>query len=497
MSSNETDTELPERAVLPKARIASDQRRLATVLVLLLVGIDATFYHPGGWNQYARLAATVAFVEPGTPYTGTFRIDALRTDGSRLGTEDWAQINGAFYSNKAPGVSFLGVIPYFVLYHAERAAGLDPKASRLTAFNIWTLNLWLSVFWNAVAALTLLRRLPRLGVHSQDGAALVALVYACGTLVLPYGCSSWGHPTAAAFITLGLLNLAEDTRRQTAIAGFWLGMAALTEYLAAVSLFLAAVYVLSGPDRGERLWKLIAGSAAPVAALLLYQELAFGNYFTTAASLSNPVFLQPGKAAGLFGIPRAANLLNLLFRPERGFFPQMPVLLFSFAGAAAWFRAGRRAFLGLLVANIVVYVLSISALDAYDGGVTTSRRYLIIALPSLCMLLPDFRRFGWRPAFVALFAVSAANMFVLAATSTMVGGESPLTESAYPDMLGGRLSLNPWLGMRLGEGGPVVTIVIAAAYAAGLAWLLWTTLTRRSTTTYNTDRDGTAIEQAV
>jgi hypothetical protein len=476
MPSNETAAELQRGAVPPKARIPSDLRWFAVVLVLSILGVEAAFFHPGGWNQYSRLAATVAFVEPGTPYTGTFRIDGLRADGSRLGTEDWAESYGRFYSNKAPGTSMLGVVPYYVLYYGERWAGGDPTNPYLTRVNTWALNLWLSTFWNIVAALALLRRLPRLGVHSTQGAALVALVYACGTLVLPFGCSAWGHQTAAAFITLGLLNLAEDSRRQTAIAGFWLGMAALTEYLAAVSLMLAAVYVLSGSDRAERLWKLIAGSAAPVAALLVYQELAFGNYFTTAASLSNPIFLQPGKAAGLFGIPSAANLLNLLFRPERGFFPQMPVLLFSLFGVAAWFRAGRRAFVGLLVANIVVYMLSISALDAYDGGVTTSRRYLIIALPSFCMLLPDFRRFGWRPAFVALFAVSAANMFVLAATSTMFGGESPLTETAYPYVLAGKLSLSPWLGARLGEGGPIITIAIVAAYAAAVSWMLWASL---------------------
>jgi hypothetical protein len=294
---------------------------------------------------------------------------------------------------------------------------------------------------------------------------------------LPFGCSTWGHQTAAAFITLGLLDLAEHSRRQTAMAGFWLGMAALTEYLAAVSLSLAAVYVLSGADRGERLWKLVAGSAAPVAALLLYQELAFGSYLTTAASLSNPVFLQPGRVAGLFGMPNVSNLFALLFRPERGLFVQIPVLLFSFDGAAQWYRSERRAFFGLLVANVVVYALSISALDAYDGGATTSRRYLIIALPSFCILLPDFCPLAWRRAFVAVFAVSAANMFILAVTSTMYGGESPLTQSAYPSFLSGRLSFNPVLAIRMGEGGTVAAFVVAAIYAAGVAWLLKMALT--------------------
>ena len=138
-------------------------------------------------------------------------LDGLKDDVSRLPTGDWAQSNGAFYSNKAPGTTFLGVLPYFALYYSERAAGYDPKTSELTRFNVWAMNLWISVFWTIVAALALMRWLPRLGVQSPRGAVVVALTYSCATLVLPYACSTWGHSTAAAFITLGTLNLAEDS----------------------------------------------------------------------------------------------------------------------------------------------------------------------------------------------------------------------------------------------------------------------------------------------
>jgi hypothetical protein len=454
-----------------------DRRGIAATLILLIVGIEGTFYHQGGWNQYARVAASVAFVEPGTPYTWTFRIDGLKNDAARLGTGDWAESRGAFYSNKAPGVSFLGVVPYFLLYHAERAAGLDPKTGRLTQVNVWVLNLWVSVFWNVVAALALLRRLPRLGVHSNEGAALVAVIYSCATLVLPFSCSLWGHPTAAAFITLGTLDVAEGSRTRCALGGLWLGMAALTEYLAAVSLVTAAIFILSGPDRQERLWKFVIGSAPPVAALLLYHEFAFGNYFTTAASLSNPMFLQPGRVAGLFGVPNPVHLVRMLVAPGRGLFWQTPVLLVSVFGVVSWYRSGRRPFLAFLVANIAIYGLSISALDAYEGGRTTSMRYLIIALPFFCLLLPDLPAFAYRKTFVGLFAVSAANAFVIAATSTMYESEFPLSEFVYPDFWKGRLGLNPLLVMA-GVGGRVPAFVIGAIYALALGSLLWSLLTR-------------------
>src|SRR5204863_683975 len=235
-------------------------RAEAATLILLIVGVEGTFFQPGMWNQNARLAATFAFVEPGTRYTGSFKIDGLK-DGPRLPTADWARSRGAFYSNKAPGVSLLGIVPYFLLYHLERSAGRDPTTVELTRINAFALNLWISVFWNVVAALALLRRLPRLGVHSSEGAAVVALVYSFATLVLPFGCSAWGHSTAAAFITLGTLDVAEGSRARCLLGGLWLGMAALTEYLAALSFVTAAICVLSGDVRSERLWKLLIGSA--------------------------------------------------------------------------------------------------------------------------------------------------------------------------------------------------------------------------------------------
>jgi hypothetical protein len=435
------------------------ERRIAATLVLLILGVEGTFFHPGQWNQNARLAAAVAFVEPGTPYTGTFRIDGLK-DGARFYTYDWAESHGAFYSNKAPGVSLLAIVPYFLLYHVERFAGGDPTTLELTQINAFALNLWISVFWNVVAALALLRRLPRLGVHSREGAAAVALVYSFATLVFPYGCTEWGHSTAAAFITLGTLDLAEGSRARCFLGGLWLGMAVLTEYLAALSLATAAIFVMSGSDRWERLWKLATGSAPPIAALLLYQELAFGSYFTTAPSLST-AFQQPGKVAGFFSVPNPEILLRMSFGPGRGLFWQTPILLLFIWGAVSWYRSGRRAFLAFVVATIALYSLSMAALDSYQGGLTTSMRYMIIALPFFCILLPDIRAFAFRRLFLLLFAVSAANMFVLAATSTMYGGDYPLSQSAYPDFWRGQVAFNPLLA-QLGVRGVVPAVAVAA-----------------------------------
>ena len=454
-------------------------RRVEAAVALLIVGIQGTFFHPPQWNQSARLAATVAFVEPNTPYTRSFRIDGLK-DGDRLPTEDWAASRGVFYSNKAPGVSLLGIVPYYGLYYLERAAKLRPRIPQNTLINVYLLNLWISVFWNVVAALMMIRRLPRFGVHSEQGALLVALVYSFATLVLPFGCSEWGHSTAAAFITLGILYLLEATPASAMLAGMWFGAATLTEYLAGISLVLAGVFfVLQGTERSKQWWRFALGAAPPIVILLIYQKVCFGSYFTTAASLSNPVFMQPGKAAGLFGAPNLAIVYRMLFENERGVFYQTPILLLSAVGVLSWYRSSRRGFAALAIANIVVYLLAISAMDGWYGGATTSMRYTIIALPFFCALLPDLRAFPYRKTFLLLFTISAVEMLALAATSTMGVSNRPLSDFAYSTLRNGALAFNPLLasiGVRgLGPGG-----AIAVTYAAALGYLLGVALSDRS-----------------
>jgi hypothetical protein len=181
--------------------------------------------------------------------------------------------------------------------------------------------------------------------------------------------------------------------------------------------------------------------------------------------------------AGLFGLPSSENLVRMLIEPGRALLWQAPILLFAAFGALSWNRSGRRAVLALLAGNIAAYCLSISALDAYDGGVTTSMRYLIVALPFFCMLLPDISTFVFQKIFVLVFAVSAANMFALTATSTMYASFYPLSQFAYPDFLKGRVAFSPLL-TGIGIGGAVPSFVAALLYAVALGWLLRRTCAR-------------------
>ena len=167
----------------------------------------------------------------------------------------------------------------------------------------------------------------------------------------------------------------------------------------------------------------------------------------------------------------------MLFGPGRGLFWQTPILLLSAAGGVAWYRSGSRAILAFAVGNIVLYSLSISALESYQGGLTTSMRYLIVALPFFCILLPDIGAFAFKKTLLLLFAVSGVNMFVLAATSTMYGGDYPLSQSAYPDFWRGQVAFNPLLA-GIGVRGVLPAVAVAVIFAVALGFLFRGVLTK-------------------
>ena len=81
--------------------------RGATLGVFLVALIStAYFFNGGGQNQNANFDLARALVEQGS----------IRIDDYRDNTIDVSFAGGHFYSNKAPGVSFLAAIPYAAIH---------------------------------------------------------------------------------------------------------------------------------------------------------------------------------------------------------------------------------------------------------------------------------------------------------------------------------------------------------------------------------------------
>ena len=405
---------------------ATDHRtrdaELAVSLVVLVFALGAWFYNGWGWNQTARYDPIWAFVEPG-PNRWTVRIDDFVTDPvAGLNTGDWARNadhGPHYYSNKAPGTTFLGIPFYFALYHVERVLGVAPTEIGPVLVNAYLIHLWVTVLPVALSAAFFFALLRRLGRHPHEAYALTVLLY-CGTLLWPFSTMLWGHTTAAALVVGSLWCLVAGGAGRAVAAGFLAGAAVLTDYAAmpfAGSLVLAA---LALPERRRDAPAVVLGGLGPLLVFLAYQGVLFGSPLTLASSYSPAEMIGDSDFLGLFQAPDWSAIWGLTFSPVRGLFFFMPALALGLLTLRARVPDDHRWLVWLAAGNVAAVFLMNLSFNAWQGGVTTGARYQIVALPFwvlLVALLPRGRRL--TAALVALGAVSILNMGVIAATSPM------------------------------------------------------------------------------
>jgi hypothetical protein len=434
-------------------------RPLAVRVFFLVFFAHAFFMGALGFNQSTRVGAILAFVEPG-PNRCTLRLDEfVASDARNLMTGDWARgADGHYYSNKAPGLSFVGIPAYAVLYGLERLVGAEPRSEPVTRFNTILLNLCCTVVWTAAASALLLLFLGASG-SGRDEALLGALGFAFGTLMFPYDTSLWGHPTAAACL-LAALCLAwwPGGVRRPWLAGLLGGFACLVDYLAVFALVAVGVALLVRRASWRDRIAFAAGVGVPLLTLLVYQRVIFGSFLTTASSQSNPAFLDETRAFGLLGGFDASALFGLLFSPWRGLFLYCPVLLFSGLGAWQRWRAGQRSLVAACAASFAALLWFVASVSYWWGGMASGPRYLITALPLFAVLAPRTGALApWtRWLYFAALALSVCNMLTLSAAELMMAEDerNPLYGLAYRLLAAGdyphlidATNLGQWLGL--------------------------------------------------
>jgi hypothetical protein len=337
------------------------RRRPEIPLFALVFGAYAYFYQAGGWNQNSRFDLTRAIVEQ-----RTVAIDAFQEN-----TGDKAQRGDHWFTDKAPGLSWLAVPPYAVV-HAVR-----PEAVMAGSYLGTVLAVSLP---SALAALLLFGIGRRIGLSAAWSAAITC-AYALGTLAFPYSTIFYGHQLSAA---LGISAFALVWKERCPFAaGLLLGLAVCVDYTSVILALVVTTYAVArlGMKRG---WLVIAGGLPLAIALGAYHTAAFGRPF----ALPYDFVLQEHRRQGWFmgiGAPDARVLWAILFGSYRGLFYSAPWLIAGVPGMALLFRRGFRAE-ALAAATIVLsYVLLNAGLVDWHGGWAMGPRYLIPAIPFLAV----------------------------------------------------------------------------------------------------------------
>jgi hypothetical protein len=427
-------------------------------------------------NTMSRLYLALAIAED-----GRFEVDAQVARHGRV--EDLATRDGHFYSDKAPGASFLlAPIAWFL---RATAVPVDPDPSailialRLLGVSLPTVLFWIATrsFWAEQAG------------DAQRGLA-VLLAGALGTPFFVYATLLYPHVQAGmlAFVAFLLVRNAaaidaqdpRGARMRVAVAGFCLALASITDYIVLLVVPVLSAYAVWCRSGGSaaRLAVLCAGALLPAMAGAFYHDTCFGSPFALGFHHEADPHYRAAYATGFFGIqpPTARALFGVTLGSQRGVFHLAPVLLLApFGFARALTRPGARAETAAAIGSVAgILLFAITTLD-WTSGWAFGCRYLVPAIPFLLVgVAAAVRDAGPRTAVSILFRGLACVGF---ATTALAAAsfpffprefEAPVWQLALPLLLHGHVMPS----LLAGSGFVAALLPFAALVAAAAAFVL-------------------------
>ena len=366
---------------------------LGVVIVFAALWALLPHTHIDSWNEFSRLAAVEALVE-----RGTWIIDDTALSQS---TGDKVFLNGHFYSDKPPTLTFIASGVYAVLHHGLGltfdATECDPKAVTCYCFAFqcprpfdlaYYLITLILVGLPSALMLAFFYRSTELFGLSNIWALLLTGVLGSGTLILPYSLVLNNHVPAAVCLFVGLYALIHA--RSSSVSARWLALAGSITSLGVsfefnVAPFLILVFIVAWWHHRRRAWPFIAGAVWPVLLTMaldwwmlgsiLPPQLFPGGYNYPGSTL----YTTPG---GTRGSPDVLMYGFRMLVGDHGVFAFSPVLLWALVALGLairqrnhrlWWEA---AAVGLASLFVTVYILFFT--DNFGGGAFGPRWFITI-----------------------------------------------------------------------------------------------------------------------
>jgi len=452
--------------------------RLGVWVFVLLLGSYSYFWQARDWNSGSRLMLTYALVDRGT----------VSIDGLEDHTRDRAFLRGRYYTDKLPGFSLLGTVPYGLARMALRLPP-HPLNVRGLGFAYWPADYWVTLGTSGLfTALTgvLLAHLARdLGCGPRR-AALIALAYGLATPAYVYATLSYGHQASAFALLASYALIRRIGARRSSLYAFAAGF--LAAYAAAIELHVGLVsailglyllaQVVGGRRRLSTVGEFAVGALVPTLLLLGYNQLAFGSPLESGYfHLTTPEFARVHAGPHPLGLrrPDLGLVAPLLWGRFRGLLFYAPVVSLVPFGLVA--LAARRAWGVAIVSSaamVAVFAVNLSY-PAWTGGWTTGPRLLLPLLPFAMLpvagLLAHWGRWA-TPAAVALTLAGGVTILLCVGVGGRLSQDvpDPLVQVVWPLWRGS--TVPGWVGTPFTRNlGGLLAPGLVRRLPAGWKWL--------------------------
>jgi len=327
---------------------------------------------------------------------------------------DVSLYNGNYYSDKGPGLSFLGVplyifgkflvnsgfllfeIPFYIILLSSLATSLSIVLIYDTSINIFQI--------------------------SKNASILTGLIYGFGTIALFYSKSFFSHSFAAFLLLLSMYfgmkvtKYDENKESNLFVSGFAMGLLALIEYFPFLTIIPLTIYLIKNKIKKELLFFLL-----PI--IMFLGIHAIYNYVCFDNPLTPPYYYEQSEDMSVIGYYiRTTFLIGLygqLFSPFRGLFFYSPILLLTFHGTYKFLNKHR--YETFLYLTSFVMILLLFAAQEWWGGNCYGPRYILPVIPfvtiPIAATIEDYKsnKLFWI-VFSILFGLSIFNNFVGAIT---------------------------------------------------------------------------------
>lgn len=405
-------------------------------LVITFLLIFSLFAYWTAWNENSRYNLTRGIVQD-----NSFQINRYKNN-----TGDRVLFDDNYYSDKAPGTSFLGTSFYWIIdssleYDSDNddvirveedffntsvySTRRDDLKTNLSRF---AFILFLSAFLGSLTILLVYRIC--LYYTSDFVSIITAFILGISTIFFAHATVFFGVVTAT-FLSFLSFYILEKTRKEDlknilySVSGLIMGFSVVTEYYVVLIFFFILIHILLNLDK-KVLSKFVIGFLIGLAPLILYNLSIFGDTFTTTfhntdpdifvdeKCLTNPelelcedfkniedgeLVLDESYDYSLPGSFNAKNLLvegnvylylylamyrlpRVLFYPYRGLFFYSPVLLFFIPGILYMYTKGKKLSLEILILFMSFVFLHLLLMN-WHAGASFGARYFVPILPFL------------------------------------------------------------------------------------------------------------------
>ncbi|MBK5296517.1 MAG: glycosyltransferase family 39 protein [Vicinamibacteria bacterium] len=324
---------------------------------------------------------------------------SIALPGNMLGSEAHRGVDGRYYSPFGIAQSVVNV-PFLLA-----ARGLERLGLRIGPSD--TLEKAAVAMGNTLVMATTIWVVYLFGWRLADSVhagLTTALLAGLATPLWPYSKFGFNAPLSALFLTAAVFSAWRATRDSAPSAmwtGFWVSLALLTRHeLVLVAVPILAYFWMSARTRSEFLRHaamLVAGLLPALVGWLSYNAWRFGHPLD-AGYMRDSV---PG-----FGSSPLEGLYGLLLSPSTSLIAYCPLALAGGLGLVALWKRDR-ALAALLGGSIGVLLLFYAQLSNWMGGRSYGPRYLVPALPLLCVGLAPLLAQRRRPGWLAVLAVAS------------------------------------------------------------------------------------------